>query len=564
VRDPEKGLTGHPEPSGRLARASYRVAWYASSVGLERGARLGAVAVVPLLLVGSSYPHAWGHFGALATYVLVTALAPRDHRLRAADLLVSAVLIALTEGQVVPFLPFLIVTVAGPASAGGIRAGLAAGGTLSIVLLATLTWTGQLPALGLGGALPAALLLPLVGVTSASAAQVLADRVVEDRLVLQEANRLLSSLRDLADDIPGGLDISTVSAAILAEARTIEGAGASIVYAEDLGLLQPAASTRLSPGQLPSIRLDELRAVVTAGSDTTTRFVARWELPAILQPVTREHPHWAVVGIGRDGHLVGVLLIGFDENPDTDEVRSRLSSIAADGALALENARLFDGTRVRAADAARRRIAGDLHDGVAQSLAHIRMELELLARHAAAPEADEVARLARVAGSALEDLRATIGGLRRPLHGDLSALIARHLEEVRSPTGPDLAFSGPATAVLDPERTEDVLRIVQEAVSNSLRHARAAFVSVSLAEEAGQLVLHVQDDGIGLRARTVRPGTGVGLRSMQERADRLGGELVVRELPGGGTFVLLRFPVAPPPAPSPRPDHRFDHLRTGR
>jgi signal transduction histidine kinase len=563
VRDPEEGLSGHLEPSSRLARAGDRVAWYASAVGLERGARLGAVAAVPLLLAGGDFPHAWGLFGGLAAYVLVTAFARRDYRLRSADLVASVALIALSGGEVVPFLLFLIVTVAGPASAGGIKAGLAAGGTLSIVLLATLTWTGQLPTLGLGGALPAALLLPLAGVTTASAAQVLADRRVEDRRVLQEANRLLSSLRDLADDIPGGLDISTVSAAILAETRTIEGAGASIVYAEEHGLLQPAASTRLSPGQIPSIRLDELRALAVAPGDRP-RFVTPRVLPALLHPIARQHPHWAVVGIGRDGHLVGVLLIGFDDLTVTGQIRTKLSSIAADGALALENARLFDGTRIRAADAARRRIAGDLHDGVAQSLAHIRMELELLARHADAPDAEEVARLARVAGSALEDLRATIGGLRRPLDGDLPALIARHLDEVRSPTGPHLAFEGTTTAVLDPERTEDVLRIVQEAVSNALRHARAAFVDVSLVEEAGQLVLRVQDDGVGLRAPTVRPGTGVGLRSMRERADRLGGELDVREIPGGGTAALLRCPVETPRTEADRADHRSDHLRTGR
>jgi signal transduction histidine kinase len=561
VRDPEEGLTGHPEPSSRLARAGDRVAWYASSVGLERGARLGAVAAVPLLLAGGNFPQAWGLFGALAAYVLVTALAPRDYRLRSADLVVSAALIALTGGQVVPFLLFLIVTVAGPASAGGIKAGLAAGGTLSIVLLATLTWTGELPELGLGGALPAALLLPLAGVTTASAAQVLADRGVEDRRVLQEANRLLSSLRALADDIPGGLDISTVTAAILAETRTIEGAGASIVYAEDHGLLQPAASTRLSPGKIPSIRLDELRAVAGSGQP---RFVTMRELPTPLHPVAREHPHWAVAGVGREGHLAGVLLIGFDEPTDTDDILARLSSIAGDGALALENVRLFDGTRIRAADAARRRIAGDLHDGVAQSLAHIRMELELLARHADAPDADEVARLARVAGSALEDLRATIGGLRRPLDGGLPALIARHLDEVRSPTGPHLSFESTTTLDLDPERTEDVLRIVQEAVSNALRHARAAFVDVSLVEEAGQLALRVQDDGVGLRAPTVRPGTGVGLRSMRERAERLGGELDVREMPGDGTLVLLRCPVETPRTEADRSDHRSDHLRTRR
>jgi signal transduction histidine kinase len=560
VRDPEEGLTGQPPVPGTYARIGDRVAGYILAMGMERWARLGAVAVVPLFLprdqLGSFLPL----FGVLATYVLLTALARRDPLIRAADLLVAAILIAVTGGQVVPFLLFLIVTVAGPAAAGGVRAGLAAGFTLSVVLLATLTWTGELPELGLGGALPAALLLPLAGVTTASAAQVLADRGAQDRLVLEEANRLLSSLQAIADDIPGGLDVSTVSAAVLAEVRTVEGAEAAIVYTEVHGVLQPTASNGVSPGAVPTLRLDELRAVA-APPGAPVRILTPRGLPASLLPLARDHRHWAALAVGRDGALVGVLLLAFDDLELARKARPRLDSIATDAALALENARLFDGTRLRAADAARRRIAGDLHDGVAQSLAHVRMELELLAMTSDEADGGEIGRLSRVAGSALEDLRATIGGLRRPLQGDLPALLRAHLDDVRSATGPELTFEATGHATVDdPERSEDLLRVAQEAVSNALRHAQAAHVTVELHLDPDHLELTVEDDGIGPGGRSVRPGTGVGLRSMRERADRLEGQLEVRERDGGGTVVRLRCPTVR----RSKPTFVSDHTHPGR
>jgi signal transduction histidine kinase len=560
VRDPEEGLTGQPPVPGSYARLGDRVASYILAVGIERWARLGAVAVVPLFLPRDQMGVFLPLFGSLATYVLLTALARRNPLIRAADLLVAAILIALTGGQVVPFLLFLVVTVAGPAAAGGVRAGLAAGGTLSVVLLATLALHGELPALGLGGALPAALLLPLAGVTTASAAKVLEDRGAQDRLVLQEANRLLSSLRAIADDIPGGLDVSTVSAAVLAEVRTIEGAAVAIVYTELHGVLQPTASSGVRPGAIPTLRLDELRAVATPPGGAVRVLTPR-SLPAPLQPLAREHRHWAALAVGRDDGLVGVLLLAFDDLELARQARPRLGSIAADAALALENARLFDGTRLRAADAARRRIAGDLHDGVAQSLAHVRMELELLAMTSDEPDGGEIGRLSRVAGSALEDLRVTIGGLRRPLQGDLPSLLRSHLDDVRSATGPELTFEVTGHGVLDDlERADDILRVGQEAVSNALRHARAAHVTVTLRLDAEDLELTVEDDGIGPEGGSVRPGAGVGLRSMRERAERLEGELEVRERLGGGTVVRLRCPTvrrSNPPLVS-------DHTRPAR
>lgn len=545
MREPETGLIGGDTVSNRLSRLGDRVALYVSAVGVERWARIVSIAVVPLLQLDLDEPSMRLLYVALAAYVLVTAMVSRNEFVRSGDMLVATAVIVGTQGDVVPFLPFLLVVVAGPASRGGVIAGLAAGGTLSIALLGAYAIFDNLAAVS--DAIPIALLLPLSGLTIAAAKEVLDDRAVRDRLVLQEANRLLSSLRAIAEDIPGGLDISTVSAAMIAELRSVPGVSAVMVYVEDHGVLRPTAAAEVPAGQLPSMRVDQLREL--AGSP---RLYNPHGLPEPLHRAADAARHWAVISLGHGDAPAGALLVGFDDLEDGRAARPRLASLGADGAIALENARLFDGTRARAAEVARRRVAGDLHDGVAQSLAHLRMELELLARE---PGTDgDIARLARVAGTALEDLRATIAGLRQPWLGQLPQLLARHLDEVGSTHGPDLILetSAEVGSALSQERSEDVLRVAQEAVSNALRHAQATTVTVSLDHDGEDLRLEVIDDGVGRSADSAHRGGGVGLRSMRERADRLDGELYVRDRVGGGTVVGLRFPSSPRPTPAVR------------
>src|SRR5690606_4399796 len=129
---------------------------------------------------------------------------------------------------------------------------------------------------------------------------------------------------------------------------------------------------------------------------------------------------------------------------------------AVDAAIALQNARLFDGTLARAADAARRRLAADLHDGVAQSLAHLKMELELQTWAGGRRSADsELARLAGVADTARTVLRATIAGLRTDQHGDLAVLLQQHVAEISSTGGPRIDLEIVGSTALSPDRTAD-------------------------------------------------------------------------------------------------------------
>lgn len=545
MRDPDKGLA-HEADTRQWERIGDQLAHVVSLAGFARSARLIAVALVPVFFPLADVTRIVPLYTALIGYVLLTSFAPRNRFLRAADLAVAAGLVVATGGAVLTFLPFLVVAVAGTAAHGGMVAGLAGGAMLTVVLVVTLIVTGQVGELSATQLVPVGLMLPLTGVTIGAAAQVYANEQAQDRRALQEANRLLSALRELTDDLPGGLDVTTVAAALVAEVRRLPGTEAVVVYAERDGILQPAANEGVSRGTTPTLRVDQLRGLARPGRAPLLTLSG---LPHELQRPCRSHRWWIAVGMYRAHDLIGGLLVGVDDPDAGREARLHLLALAEDGGVALQNAQLFDGTRERAAQAARTHLAGDLHDGAAQALAHLRMELELLSKHAEDTERDELERLSTVARTALQDLRATISGLRGTGDDDIAEAINRHVAHLTKAQGPRLEFTHSGHQQLDATTTDEVLRILQEALSNALRHARADTIWIQLERDEQALSLVVEDDGIGVDAPPTDAGGGVGLGSMQERAQRLQGELSVRPRRGGGTVVQLQAPLDGRPLP---------------
>lgn len=532
-----------------------------AALGLERWARLVAVALVPILVYGrgaqplsaerpavlDALPFAerlaadhWLVTGLLGAYVLFTLLLPRQRLLQVADLLVSAAIILLAGEEVAPFLPFVLVAVAGPAAREGLWAGLAAGGMMGSLLLVTLAFAETPVAIGIAGAIATILLPPLAGVTAAAAREVMEDRSLRDRRILQEANRLLSSLQAIADEVPGGLDVATVAGNLMNEVRKLPGVTAALLILEDgSGYRQAGRTGRVLDlhGRVLPEEVAELGQLAAEAHPPT-------DLPNPLADPCGDVPYWLVLAMGTGTVPSAVLLVGTDHADDGRAVRPALQPLAEDAMLALDNARLFEGTRTRAVDAARRQIASDLHDGVAQSLAHLRMELDLLAIRSTSART-EAERLAAVAESALLDLRRTISGLRLPREDALGARLERHLREVRTTHGPRLDLLVVDDPPLDQTTIEDVFRVAQEALSNALRHADASQINLLLDRDDDMLVLQVEDDGIGFDPVLDGDGAGVGLGSMHERAARLQGELTVQPAERGGTRVRLRVPSRP-------------------
>ena len=199
--------------------------------------------------------------------------------------------------------------------------------------------------------------------------------------------------------------------------------------------------------------------------------------------------------------------------------------------------------RALAAEAAvdeRRRLARDLHDGMAQDLSFIIQHGRRLTERPGAPPG--LPLLVTAAEHALDDARHAIAALVRPIDEPLMETLERTAAEAASREGAEVHIA--AHAALDvPDSTREILsRVVREAVTNAVRHGLARRVTLELCEEAG-LALRIRDNGTGFdvaEART-RPGS-FGLVSMHQRVAAIGGELRVSSGPGLGCQVEVRLP----------------------
>lgn len=195
------------------------------------------------------------------------------------------------------------------------------------------------------------------------------------------------------------------------------------------------------------------------------------------------------------------------------ERRMRQDLAAAHVQLRAAGMMLGDSART----AERLRISRELHDLIGHQLTVLTLVLEA-AKHSEPPQAEEQIRRAdEVARGLLRDVRTTVGELREDSR-DLDAALQ---ELVGDLPGLDVETAVPPGLRLDPERATAILRLVQEATTNTLRHAEASRLRIHVAQEGGTLRATVSDDGIG--APRLRPGNG--LRGLQERFDALGGSV---------------------------------------
>ena len=196
---------------------------------------------------------------------------------------------------------------------------------------------------------------------------------------------------------------------------------------------------------------------------------------------------------------------------------------------------------VNAREEERRRIRRDLHDGLGSALAGIALTIEA-ARNSAGSDVDELLDGARdQTQAAVADVRRIVRDLRPAALDDLGLAEALHAHaEKLSPLRIEIELD-PDLPPLSAAVETTLYRVACEALTNVVRHARARTCRLALECEPGHVVLRVEDDGDGLGAAAA---TGVGLRSMRERAAELGGRLIVRSSDEGGAAVELRLPVA--------------------
>ena len=191
-----------------------------------------------------------------------------------------------------------------------------------------------------------------------------------------------------------------------------------------------------------------------------------------------------------------------------------------------------------AASGERRRIARDLHDGLAQELAFVVGQTRSLVEQTG--EGGPFAHIAAAAERALDESRTAIAALSRTVDEPLDVALAQAAEDVAGRTGTHIRFELEPGIRVSHETREDLARIVREAVSNAARHGNAANVSVALSN-TDAIRVRIVDDGKGFDPEEPRR-RGFGLTSMRERAEMRGASVVVDSRPGEGTRVEVVLP----------------------
>lgn len=197
----------------------------------------------------------------------------------------------------------------------------------------------------------------------------------------------------------------------------------------------------------------------------------------------------------------------------------------------------------------RRRLAREIHDGVGHILAAGAQSVELVERllptdpQRAAALLPDLKRLLR---QGLDEIRLLVLGLRSPgpAAGDAVAAARQHLAALSTRTDITTEVrAGPAEIPLSPASEFAFRRILQEALTNVVRHARADHVAVTLGRSADAVTCRVADNGVGIDAGRDGHRGGFGLEHMRERAAELGGTLDVASNPSGGTTVTFSLPL---------------------
>ncbi|MBI4332469.1 MAG: HAMP domain-containing protein [Chloroflexi bacterium] len=224
--------------------------------------------------------------------------------------------------------------------------------------------------------------------------------------------------------------------------------------------------------------------------------------------------------------------------------------------LALENAWLRGQVEEMAILQERDRIAREIHDGLAQTLAFLNLQFttvkELLAEGETEKAKAELNKMVRATADAYDEVRATIVGL------DSEARLAQRVSEtgflpvVRQLAGQFTEQSGipaelslPRDGVVQmPLRVQvQLVRVVQEALNNIRKHAVASKASIQLEEQEGQLVLRVTDDGRGFSPDSPSAEKHLGLGIMKSRVESLNGNFRIESTPGSGTRILVSLPL---------------------
>jgi len=394
------------------------------------------------------------------------------------------------------------------------------------------------------------------------------DGVRRRREELERAVRGLEATAAIARAVGFETELERVLELVVKRGRAIVDATSLLVLLDEDGTLRVLASAGRVGDDIVGTALP-LEGTL-AGSVLETGSSARLtelsgRLDVGLDAIAADACSALVVPLGFRGKGRGVLVAidRADGGPafDADD-EHLLTSFAASAAIAIATAQSVEAERlrhsIRASEQERRRWARELHDETLQELGALKMMLETTS-------ADRSEVVAGSAQRAADQLDLTIRGLQslitelRPAALDelgLEPAVEALAERTSATSGLqvdariDLADAdGRSETRLEPEVATAVYRLVQEALTNVVKHANADRVTLEIAEQGAKLSVTVQDDGSGFDSKQRKNG-GFGLIGMNERVELVGGRLEIDSRPGGGTTVRAWLPVRRPEPPA--------------
>src|SRR5258708_1299165 len=257
-----------------------------------------------------------------------------------------------------------------------------------------------------------------------------------------------------------------------------------------------------------------------------------------------------IIPLTSRGEANGVLSFRFTEERDFQAEELEIArALATQASLAIQLTQLARTSRQSPVLEERNRLAGEIHDSLAQNFAGISMQLSAAAGAMKRKSKDAVSHIERATDLArfgLSEARRSALSLRSNVIEESGLIEALQKLVERSNIPGLLRCSFRSSRVreesLAPPVQQDLLRIAQEAISNALLHARPTVISVSLRCDPPNLVLKIRDNGSGI-ANGRSSGGGFGFANMRARAKNIGAELDIRSTAGSGTSVVVRLPI---------------------
>lgn len=452
----------------------------------------------------------------------------------------AAVVVGTLHGKADLFLPYLLVPLVAAGLYGGVLTALAAAAIASATLAVSMAVaTAPVTMNTQAGLATWAPMFVAVALVAAWSKRVTTANKLAAEPAYADAHRLLSELHVVARQLSLGLEPQTLAAALAEDAR-------ALVPDVDAAVLVRSAGGRFVP--LVGVYSDSLAESVVLDA---------W-LAADLVRRTRDGTSVAALPVLMGERVVAVVVLT-GTGPLDDEQITACRKVVSQAGTRLASAMLFDDVRRLATDDERLRLAREIHDGIAQELASVGYLVDDIATEADPTVARHLAQLREHLTGLVGELRLSIFDLRTGVDEmvGLARTLVDYVQRVGTQAGLVVHVSTDESSRRLPVATEvELLRIVQEAVTNVRRHAEATNVWLSVLVDPPNAVVTVTDDGRGLQPG--RPDS-MGITGMKERARRIGASLRVENRSDGpGTIVEIALnggAISPHPVQNATDEH---------